>query len=147
MLFWGLLSSCGEEHYYRQSVTFPSNQWALADTVDFAVDITDTTTKYDIMLDVLHASDYAYQNIYMKIFTKFPNGESLEQTLSVDLADSKGQWYGQCSRTSCSVRVVLQEQAIFNQVGGHLFRFIPYMRSDPVSGIQGVSMLLDQVPN
>ena len=144
MLFWGLVSTCGEEHYYRQSVTFPENQWALADTIDFAMDITDTTAKYDIMLDILHEPDYAYQNIYIKILTKFPDGETLEQTLSVDLADSKGQWYGECNRNSCNVRIVLQKQAIFDRIGGHLFKIIPYMRSDTVRGIQGVSMLLDQ---
>jgi gliding motility-associated lipoprotein GldH len=95
-------------------------------------------------LDVKHKSDYAYQNIYLKIVTDFPDGEQLQQTLSVDLADGKGLWYGDCSSSSCSVRVVLQEQAFFDRIGAHTFKFMPYMRMNPVDGIEGLSMLLDQ---
>jgi gliding motility-associated lipoprotein GldH len=99
---------------------------------------------YDIGLKIVHTTDFEYQNLYIRILTEFPDGKLLTQTLPIDFADYTGLWYGKCTGEICSLRVTLQENALFDQVGDHSFKIIQYMRMDPVPGIKEVAMILDE---
>ncbi len=138
------ICSCSQQYYYQHTETIADAQWSYEDTLSFEVDIADTTVTYDLMLDINHSKNYAYQNIYVKIFTTFPDGKELAQQVPIDFADGKGRWYGKCGSSSCHLRVMLQEQAHFNQIGTHSLEVVQYMRISPLEGIQAVDLLVDK---
>lgn len=143
VLILGLVS-CGDQHFFSEKGEVPPDGWNFADTLIYDFVIDDTTARYDIQLDVEHGSEYNYQNLYLQIFTQFPDGKELDQSLSMDLADSKGAWYGNCSGSTCNLHVVLQQNAIFDQIGVHTLKITQYMRHEPVEGIHTVSLVLDE---
>ena len=140
-----VFSSCGKQHFHIQESTLEDAIWRSSDTLDFEFSIKDTTSRYDIQLGIEHFDEYTFQNLYLKILTDFPDGKQLDQVLSVDLADSKGQWHGKCSGRKCKLGVVLQQNAIFNQIGIHHIRLAQYMRQEQVSGIESVSLILNKI--
>ena len=137
-------ASCTDPHFFFEKGELPSDGWRFADTLSYNFMIEDTTDRYDIQLYIDHSPEYNYQNLYLQIFTQFPDGKQLDQTLSVDLADNKGGWYGDCSGSTCNLQVVLQQNAIFNQIGSHTLKITQYMRHEPIEGVDAVSLVLDQ---
>ncbi len=139
------IASCADQHFFFEEGKLPPEGWRFGDTLSYDFMIEDTTVRYDIQLDVAHGSEYSYQNLYLQIFTQFPDGKQLDQTLSIDLADNKGAWYGNCSGATCKLQVVLQQNAIFDQVGAHTLKIAQYMRYEPIEEIRSISLVLDKV--
>lgn len=139
-----VMTSCGDPHFFLEKGELPSDGWKFADTLSYDFKIEDTAARYNIQLDVEHSPEYNYQNLYLQIFTQFPDGKQLDQTLSIDLADNKGGWYGNCSGSTCNLQVVLQQNAIFDRMGDHTLKITQYMRHEPVEGVHAVSLVLDQ---
>jgi gliding motility-associated lipoprotein GldH len=139
-----MMTACGENHFYKSSILLEDSNWSYNDTLTYSVNVLDTSIHYDIGLEIIHTSDFAYQNLYVQILTMFPDGKLLTQTLPIDFADFTGLWYGKCRSEICTLRVMLQENALFDQVGDYGFKIMQYMRIDPVAGIREVSMILDQ---
>jgi len=137
------LFSCGENYLYEKTYDIEKGAWKYDNTLDYAFEITDTTKVYNLLLEVGHSVDYAYQNCYFKIHTQFPSGEKTEQLLSIDLADGIGRWQGDCGSTSCTVLLDIQKQAFFNALGTHTITLEQYMRKDPLKGIESLAIKLE----
>ncbi|MBK8502364.1 MAG: gliding motility lipoprotein GldH [Saprospiraceae bacterium] len=139
-----MIMACGKSHFYETSLEIEQSNWSYNDTLSYNVNIRDTSIHYDIGLEIVHTTDFAYQNLYIQILTVFPDGKLLSQTLPIDFADHTGLWYGKCRGETCTLKVMLQENALFNQLGDHDFKIMQYMRIDPVPGIKEVAMILDE---
>jgi gliding motility-associated lipoprotein GldH len=126
-----------EKEYPCQNAT-----WQHKDTLDFAFDIADTMALYDIVLTIKHRTDYANQNIYTQIFTKFPTGERTKQVVNIDLADNTGKWNGEGSRKSRTYNVDIQQNAFFNQAGKHVITLEQFMRTEELAGIESIALRL-----
>ena len=118
-------------------------EWSYADSLDFSFRIDDTLQLYDLWLEVEHAVDYPYQNLYTRIHTRFPSGQRLSEPLSLELADKVGRWYGDCSRNSCTLRIPIQQGAFFDQPGNYHITVEQYMRQDPVQGVRHVGFFVE----
>ena len=135
--------SCGENYLYEKTYKIEKGAWKYDNSLDYAFEITDTTKVYNLLLEVGHSVDYAYQNCYFKIYTQFPSGEKMEQLLSIDLADGIGRWQGDCASSSCTVLLDIQKQAFFNTLGTHTITLEQYMRKDPLKGIESLAIKLE----
>lgn len=136
--------SCGKGHFHSETLPIDLSGWHYADSLTFQFEISDTSKRYDIGLEIEHSTDFEFQNVYVQIETHFPDGEQKTQTLPIDLADHTGQWYGSCGSSLCDLTVMLQEKAIFNQRGKHVFEVHQYMRVDPLPGIKTITFFLDE---
>ena len=137
------LISCGENYLFEKTYEIEKAEWRYNNTLDYAFEITDTTKVYNLLLEVGHSVEYAYQNCYFKIYTQFPSGEKTEQVLSIDLADGIGRWQGDCDSQSCSTLLDIQKQAFFNALGTHTITLEQYMRKDPLKGIESLAIKLE----
>lgn len=138
------LFACDENHFFDASADIENGSWTYSDTLAYEVQIQDTTARYDIGLRIKHNVEYAFQNLYVQIYTGFPDGKMISKTLPIDFADHTGQWYGDCTGKYCVLHVILQERAIFNQIGTHHFKIVQYMRENPVNGIEAIDFFLDK---
>ncbi len=136
------LVGCGEHFFFEENHRLSADGWSYQDSVSFSFEIKDTSARYDLMLDLQHGLAFEYQNLYIRITTMFPDEDKVSQTLSIDLADTKGQWYGDCGGSTCKLRVVLQENAFFDQLGIHQIELAQHMRVDPIQHLDAISFLL-----
>jgi gliding motility-associated lipoprotein GldH len=134
-----VFSACGKSNLCDKKYDFPQQIWAYQDTLNFGFEVKDTMVLYDLVLNINHRSDYAYRNIYTKIYTKFPDNQRIQQVLSLDVSDPTGKSAGNCSGGDCSVEVVLQPNAFFNKVGKHQLTLAQFMRTDSLKGIKNIA--------
>lgn len=137
-----LLQGCGQGSVYEKTYEIPPPGWTYADTLDFGFDITDTTAIYNLYLDVRHSPEYDYQNLYVRLHTRFPSGQRIGETVSLELADKTGAWLGDCSSRSCLLKIPIQQGAYFNAAGPYLITVEQFMRRDSLPGIQAVAFRL-----
>lgn len=138
-----ILTSCGPSYVYEETriVTNPDG-WAYGEVMTFEFPVTDTSQLYDLHLLVEHDLDFGSQNTYVNIKTFFPNGQELEESVSLQLADKFGQWYGNCSGETCSLDIPIQQSAYFNETGNYRVEIEQYSRENPLAGIGGIGFAL-----
>ena len=137
-------AACGNDFEYEKTYDFQEEQWSYPDTLNFNFHIADTTSIYNLYLEIEHESSYSYQNLYTQIHTKFPGGERLTETLSLELADKAGNWMGNCSGSTCKLLIPIQKNAFFNAAGDYEITIEQYMRENPVEGITAISFFLEK---
>ena len=139
-----LLAACGPNIIYEKETPIPDAAWTYADSLTFDFAIVDTAGIYNLFLDVTHGPDYAYQNLYTRLVTEFPDGRTLDQTLSLELADKTGRWNGNCGGTTCTARIALQEGAYFDLAGEYTLTVHQYMRKASLPGVQAVGLAVEK---
>jgi gliding motility-associated lipoprotein GldH len=139
-----LLTNCEQTNYHFKAETdFENATWKYSDTTDFKVNINDTLKRYNLGLSINHSSEYLNQNIYLKIHTKFPDGQRFSQRVNIDLADKAGKWYGKCSGGDCEVDAYIQKDAFFNQAGEYTFTVEQFTRSENLENINSLTFYIE----
>ena len=138
-----LSTACKKEKtLFEKEYPCQNAQWQHRDTLNFAFDIADTMALYDIVLTVKHRTDYAFQNIYTQISTKFPEGQRSQQLINVDLADNTGTWNGAGSGSTRTYSVDIQQNAFFNQSGKYVITLEQFMRTEALAGVESIALRL-----
>ncbi len=143
--FITFLFACGNDYFFEKTIKIPDASWSYENVLPFEFEVTDTTKAYQILLEVEHAGDFGFQNCYIQITTKFPNGEEKKQPVSLELAAQSGIWTGKCSGNDCTIEIPLQAKARFKQPGKHSIIVEQFMRVDPLPGIKAISLKIQRV--
>ena len=134
---------CGPEIIYQKQRKIKPSGWSYADTFNFPFEIKDTSQLYNLFLTLDHGTGFGSQNLYVKLYTGFPDGHEVSQQLSLDISDKIGQWLGDCDSESCILDIPIQTNAYFNQIGEHHFKLEQYMRTDSLPEINAVSFRIE----
>lgn len=140
-----LLSSCNRDVIYEESLKVPGEAWDYQDTLSFNFEIPDTAKMYSMDLQVTHAGDYSFQNLYVQFHTVFPSGKSETRLVSLELAAQSGIWNGECSGNECTVEIPLQSKAVFQEAGKYTLSVEQYMRKNPLPGIQQMTLKIREL--
>ncbi len=143
---WCLLA-CGPDYVYQGKQEIPNGgQWAYQDTLNFNFTITDTVARYNFYLDLVHSDTFAFQNVYLNLYTRFPDGHRLTKLRSFDLFDTQGATVGRCTGERCTLRTILQENAFFRETGDYVLTVGQNMRQSPLSGMYSIKLTLEKLP-
>jgi gliding motility-associated lipoprotein GldH len=93
-----------------------------------------------LSLTIDHQLQYAHQNIYLRLKTRFPNGQRTTDVQSLDFYNSTGQSTGDCSGGNCQVTFDLQKNARFRLPGDYSLTVEQWMRRDSVTGIKNITL-------
>ena len=139
-----LLISCSNI-VFEQVVNIENGNWQYDQPANFEFESPDSSSRYNLILLVDHSTDFAYQNTYVKINTKFPSGKENSQQLSLNLADKTGRWNGKCSGEKCSAAIALQMNTYFDEPGKYQVEVQQDSRANPLAGIERLSLLIETV--
>ena len=140
LLLCTLFAACGPTYLFESKQDIPGGQWAYADTLNFQFEVRDTASRYDFFLDFDYDQDFAFQNIYLKLSTQYPDGKRLSKLRSFDLFDTQGKALGTGSGARHQLRASLQDNAFFNQPGLHTVTVEQYTRRDPLPSVRAVGL-------
>jgi gliding motility-associated lipoprotein GldH len=140
-----LLTACNSDLIFDESKDIPDASWSYDNPLPFEFEVKDTTKTYQVLLEVEHAGDFGFQNCYVQITTRFPNGEEKKQAVSLELAAQSGIWNGQCSGNTCSLEIPLQAKAKFKAPGKHSITVEQFMRVNPLPGIKAIGLKIKQL--
>ncbi len=144
-LLLSLLSSCSEEYYFENTISFEKGSWHKTAEFGNTFVVEDTLSRYDLFLDITHDTDYAYQNVYLLVTTLFPNGKQTDQQLPVNFADNKGKWHGDCNGEMCDLRVVLSKSTKFKEAGTYTITFGQYSRMQELPSLHNLAFRISEV--
>jgi gliding motility-associated lipoprotein GldH len=118
----------------------PGNPWFYQSVVAFEYEVEDTSIPYDVMLEVRHQDTFAFENLYVKAVTYFPAGDSTAYPLSLQLANSTGDWQGDCSGGVCKTTIHLSDGAYFRSRGKYSIRLEQFSRQAALPGIESLRL-------
>lgn len=141
-----LLASCGEHYDFEKTIESKDGKISWGDQLVMEETFSDTTQKWDVLLDIEHSTSYPFQNVYLKFTTELPNGKVGEQVVGVDLADLAGKWQSDCGWGSCNMEVMLREKLRFTPAGKFKIKVEPYARQNPLEGIHSLKLKIRKTP-
>jgi len=139
-----LFISCEEDVFYSGKVNIENSTWDYKTIPVFTFSVQDTTKLYDILLTMKHSDEYEYQNVYLKFITEFPSGKSFNDKISIEMADKTGKWFGNCSRGKCTLDLVLQKNAFFNETGRVKISVKQFTRTNKLQGIHNLRLIIKE---
>lgn len=138
------LGAC-QSPYYEVEQELEEATWLRDKVLAFDFEVEDTLQIYNIFLEIEHSAKYDYENIYCKIHTYFPSGDSISQLISFELANDVGEWIGECSGAHCERELLIRPRGYFNQIGKHRIAFEQFMRDTAVSGIEALQLRIEEL--
>ncbi len=138
--------SCDTPKYiYEESHLYTLERpWTFDDTLIYRFEIKDTNRYYNLLLEVDHDKNYAFENLYVKFETLFPDTKVTTDVVSISLADAYGAWYSDCRGKTCTFYLTMQEQVIFAKPGAYQITLLPWMRSDTIKDIYRVAFRVEK---
>jgi len=93
IIFVSLLS-CSEPPFYEGSYSFKNKEWKHGQKAKFVVSIDDLDQAYDFTLTLRTTTDYKYNNLWVFMNTKAPNGETGREPYEIKITNPDGSWIG-----------------------------------------------------
>lgn len=143
VLSFSTLTSCDKPFYEKEHV-FAENRWGYADTVVFEFEIEDTNRIYNLFLDVAHGKEYGYENLYSKVYMRFPDQTTRQENISLELADNLGNWHGECSGETCVRKFNFKPNAYFPMKGKYSIVMEQYNRVPIMPELKKFKMRIEQ---
>ena len=132
-------------YQYDEQRKIKDADWAYKDLLEFNFEISDTMSLYNIYLEVTHDAAYTAQNLYAKVFVTFPNAKERADIVSLELADGRGEWIGNCSSKKCTRRIPFMPNAAFDQIGKYKLKFEQFTRLEKVKGIESLRLIVEKL--
>ena len=137
-----LILACNEKHYFNKTYSIYKDGWSYDDRFDFSFNVRDTGFyRIDLQLD--HAKNYPYQNVYIKLRLTDALGKVTSQVLPIDFFDKSGHLYSKCRGEICYLDAVLSRSIQFKKVGTYKISIAQYTRDSLLLGIHKIGLLLD----
>lgn len=127
-----LFASCNKNVVYSKYQKFKDNQWFVKDKAIFEVEIKDTESLNNINLMVRHADAYPYNNLFLFVTSKYPDGKVMIDTMEIVLANEKGEWQGSGAGDIFDFKIPIKKNVRFPLAGKYEFIFEQAMRVDPL---------------
>ena len=137
-----LICACSDNTLYDHTIEFDNSIWKYETPANFEFDIADNAKRYDLFLDIDHSPEYAFENLYLRINTEFPDKSTASDTLSIEMVNNQGAWVGKCRSDICDLTVFLQENTRFKNVGNHKISIEQFTRESALNGIKSISFRL-----
>ncbi len=139
------LNACNFNIKYQGNNDIENDSWNISNILVHNVKITDTMEVYNMFLSVRNTVDYKYENLFMFVTTKFPNGKMAKDTLECILADKMGKWYGIGKGKYRDSKILFKPRVRFPQIGNYKIEIQQAMREEPLEGISNVGIILEKV--
>jgi gliding motility-associated lipoprotein GldH len=148
-IFIGLLilvtTSCNTDVVFEQLEEVESSGWNYKDPVSFTFTAPDTTNKYNLIFDVRITPDYAYQNLWLFIETKEPDGFTHLDSINCPMAYPDGRWVGNGLGDLIDNPILIHRSFKFTKMGDYTLKIKHGMRNDNLPHIQNLGVILKRI--
>ncbi len=137
-----LITSCDSNVIYEKNQSFNDNKWTYDDVKTFSIEMQEDTTPVKIYINLRTTIDYPYSNIYMYLYSDFPNGYSDIDTLEFFLAKPDGQWLGEVSGTVVENRALITKGYLMDK-GTYTFKLEQAMYNNDLPEVLDVGIRVE----
>lgn len=141
-----MLTACDTERIYEENFAVENQVWNAEDIKTFSFEITDTLSPVDLYVNIRTTTDYPYSNLYIFLYSDYPNGYTDKDTLEFILAESDGRWLGENSGTVVENQILIARGGYFSVSGTYTFKIQHAMREDDLPEIMDVGFRVAYTP-
>ena len=149
LVFFSLLiisSACDTKKVYDSNFTLPAEGWKTNSAVVFKdVLISDTTALQNFYIRVRNSDDYQYNNFFLFLTTKLPNGKLSRDTIEIKLAGLNGKWLGKGFGHFKDNHVLVRKAMRFPVSGKYEFTIEQGMREEFLTGIANIGIRIEHL--
>lgn len=136
-------TSCDSNKIYEENFAVADNGWKADDIKTFEIEIEDTISALNLYINLRTSTDYPYSNIYLFLYSEYPDGYSDKDTLEIILAEPSGKWFGESSGTVVENRILISQGGRFATKGKYVFKLEHGMREEVLPEIIDVGMRVE----
>lgn len=140
-----LLNSCGEKDVFFQYEAVPAVGWHQDSAIHFNVSITDTSSLYNVYVNVRNRGEYPHQNLWLFIEQQSPDSTIFTDSINFYLADQRGKWLGTGIGSVFEMPVLYRQQVQFPDSGAYHFSFRQGMRDSILAGLNDLGLRIEKV--
>lgn len=139
-----IISSCDRSRIFEENITVERGIWSANNSIDFPVNIQDTSGFYNIYLNIRNEGNYPYRNLYLFVQVTSPQGNKLTDTLDIELADASGLWHGSGIGDLFFLQIPFRQMVRFPVPGIYRFSVLQGMRDKELKGIRNVGLRIEK---
>lgn len=141
-----VLNSCTQANLFEKNTTIPNLKWQSNYNATGSIEITDTTSLYNVYLVLRHTDAYNYNNIWLNIGLQTPGDSMLYQKINFTLGNDATGWEGIGMSDIWEVRKPISGIGMaFTKKGTYHFSIAHIMRDNPLPNIMSVGMRLEKI--
>ncbi len=135
-----ILSSCNHSVVYQSNSSVNEKGWLPTDSLVFAFSIDEINRPLNFYFNVRNTTDYPYQNLYLFITTRYPNGTYSRDTAECIFATPEGKWLGKGNGRIKDSRFIFKRNLYFPQKGDYIIVVNHGMRENSLKGIHDLGI-------
>ena len=140
-----LFTACNNNEVFHDSKLLPEEGWYKENVMQFDYLANDTSSVFNIIVDIRNNHEYPYQNFWIFVQSTSPDSIVYKDTLECVLADNYGRWIGKASGSLFHLPVLFMREIKFPQTGHYQFDIAQGMRNDTLIGIHEVGLRIEKV--
>lgn len=138
-----ILISCDSNKLYEENFAVADDGWHHDDIKTFEFDITDTLSPLNLYINVRTSTDYSFSNLFMFLYSNYPDGYADKDTLEFILAEPSGKWLGESSGTVVENKILIFKGGRFTTPGTYKFQLEHAMRQKVLPEILDVGFRVE----
>ena len=139
-----IFSGCDDALVYEQNLPVKGETWDAAAPFTFAVDVTDTISRCNFYLNVRHADNYPFSNLFVFMNTRFPNGKFARDTIELMLQNQEGKWTGSGLGDIWDNQIMFKRGLRFPLKGTYIFKVEQAMRIPELPMIMEMGLRIEK---
>jgi gliding motility-associated lipoprotein GldH len=144
LLTLSVFQGCYRNVLFEKNTSIDPKGWHYQDEIAYSTIITDTTSLFDIYINVRNTTDYPYSNLILFFTTEFPDGRQYRDTVECMLADKTGEWTGSGFGRIRSNSFHFRKDVWFPLQGEHTFMISQAMREEYLIGIKDIGIRIER---
>lgn len=141
------LSSCDGRKVYEEYVKVDDYTWNSSSPLRYEFEITDTTALHDVYINVRHANQYPYSNLWLFVDSWAPSGQKAVDTVECVLADEHGKWLGGGLGDIWDTQILWKKNVRFVAPGKYHVEYNQAMRVENLVGIMDMGLRVELAEN
>lgn len=139
------LFACDPNRIIDENVSTGEDGWFKDDVKTFSFEINDTTSRYNMYINVRNSNEYMYQNLYLFIEMISPSDKFFMDTVELTIADNKGKWTGSGIGNIWQSQKSLLEKVKLTESGVYKIKTVHGMRNDTLPGITEIGFRVEKI--
>lgn len=139
------LQSCDPNRVFDKSLPLEDATWDRNQIAKFDVEITDTTSYYNVYINLRNDGQYPYRNIYLFTQIKSPDGKYAKDTAEFILADGRGNWEGKGIGDIWEYQFPYKQNVMFPKKGAYIIELEQAMRDIELKYITDIGVRIEKV--
>ena len=144
-----LLAACAKIDLFEKVEPIPDHSWQSTYKPAFTFHIEDTTSAYQLYVLLRHSNRYNYNNLWINLHTKSPDGTVSKAQYELPLATAEKGWLGSGMDDLYEHRIALtpiNQNFYFKKAGDYTFTLEQIMREDPLEHVLNVGLRIEKKP-